>query len=371
MTGKKKGLDFSGLDDFNVSDLMGPGKGKGKATDTAKLQMVPLELIHDDPRQSRLVYDPKKIDELAASMKAISPVTGKPRGMKQPLSLRSHPDLPGEYISNGGHRRRRAAAQAGLAEAPAFFDEDADDYDNVVDNLQREGLSPLEMAHFIKKCIDDGDKKGVVAERLGKSASFVSDHIIFFDMADSIRDLYDSELCQSMQALALLHRAYKKHPEAVDQYCASVSDEITTSEVRTFCDSLKTPAPPVELEKPTDLHAKGEGDVQELPGSNTEVEATGTFDSETNGSDYHEEQPELPMGDQSDTEEHASNLISQEDDKDKIKKAILQVEFDGRPARLQTGRRATYGLGWIKYEDDGQEVMVDLKEVALVAVIEG
>ncbi|ELN4736352.1 hypothetical protein RZ728_004660, partial [Escherichia coli] len=33
--------------------------------------------------------------------------------------------------------------------------------------------------------------------------------------------------------------------------------------------------------------------------------------------------------------------------------------------------RAAYGLGWLKYDDDGEEIEVDLNQVQLVAVIEG
>ena len=54
---------------------------------------------------------------------------------------------------------------------------------------------------------------------------------------------------------------------------------------------------------------------------------------------------------------------------DKIKKAIIQVKYDERNAGLLTDRRAAYGLAWIKHDDDGHEVEVDLNQV-LVAVIE-
>ena len=63
-------------------------------------------------------------------------------------------------------------------------------------------------------------------------------------------------------------------------------------------------------------------------------------------------------------------MLEQDEKADRIKKAIIQVKHDEREARLLTERRAAYGLAWIKYDDDGQEVEVDLNQVALVAVIE-
>ena len=57
---------------------------------------------------------------------------------------------------------------------------------------------------------------------------------------------------------------------------------------------------------------------------------------------------------------------------DRLRKSILLVEHAGRPARLILHRRPlAVGKGWLKYEDDGQEVECNLAEVKLVAILEG
>jgi ParB family chromosome partitioning protein len=54
------------------------------------------------------------------------------------------------------------------------------------------------------------------------------------------------------------------------------------------------------------------------------------------------------------------------------KKAIVQVEHDGRPARIILNRRPpAEGFAWLKYEDDGQEFEANLAQVKLVALLEG
>lgn len=371
----KKGLDLSGLDNFSA--LMGgdPAPTQSAAsTDVPEgfagnLIRVPLKKIHKDADNSRKTIDPQELRELADSMKSVNPATGKPRGNKNPVSLKPHPDIPGEYILNAGERRCAAAELAELPDVLAFIDEDADEFDNAVDNIQRVALSPIETATFIQRRIEKGDKKSAIAARLGKPASFVSDHIIFFDMADCIRDMYDSGRVVSMQAMALLHRAYKKHAEEVEAFCSEAQDELTTADVRAFCDSLKEPESKA-------VNTSGDNEEgQELP-SDANAWIGGGADSDE--LEKGEEQQPLVIdgepisgGSSSDLEDEASKIIAADEASDKIKKAIVQIKYDERPARLLTNRRASYGFGWIKYDDDGSEDEIDLKDVSVVAIVEG
>ena len=54
-------------------------------------------------------------------------------------------------------------------EIPAFIDTTADSYDQVIENEQREGLKPLELALFVQKRLALGDKQADIAKNLGKS----------------------------------------------------------------------------------------------------------------------------------------------------------------------------------------------------------
>ncbi|HQV16563.1 MAG TPA: transcriptional repressor KorB C-terminal beta-barrel domain-containing protein, partial [Denitromonas sp.] len=59
-------------------------------------------------------------------------------------------------------------------------------------------------------------------------------------------------------------------------------------------------------------------------------------------------------------------------DPDKLRRAIVHVQHDGRPARLILNRRPPVeGHAWLKYEDDGHEFAADLAQVQLVALLEG
>lgn len=365
---KKSGLDLSGLDSF--SSLMGdnsksPAPMKNESAEPVLNQIleIPRSKIHPDPNNARKVFDSEEIQNLAASMQATNAITGKPRGVKVPLSVRPHPELAGEYILNAGARRMAAAEIAGIELLPCFVDAEADEYDNAVDNIQRVGLSAMEMAAFIKSRIDLGDKKGEVAKRLGKPGSFVTEHMSFFDMADCIRDLYDSGLVTSMQALYILHRAYEKHPDEIEALCAK-GEPLTTSEVRSFVDSLKQPARNITIEDAPEITIDPATDSGE------------SWPNDDNSLSNEEQQPltidnEPISGGESLPDKQADQLLKNADSNDKIKKPIIQVKHDERPANFVPNKRADYGYGWIKYEDDGHEVEVLLSEVSLVAVIEG
>ncbi|XPP93645.1 ParB/RepB/Spo0J family partition protein (plasmid) [Photobacterium leiognathi subsp. mandapamensis] len=375
---KKKGADLSGLDDFNLSDLMsGSSKKQESQTPEVKVEAgsisyAPLENFHEDPDNARKEFNLDKLQELADSMERINPTTGERRGILEPLSCKRHPDIPDHLIILGGNRRFRAAGMAGLDKAPFIIKDELDDFDKFVLNDQRENLSPLEVAMFIKNRLDAKHKAGEIAKALGRPASYVSDHKIFFDMADSIRDLYDSNLCRSMQALALLHRAYKKNANEIDAYCLQAAEdkqELTTSQVRKFLESLKAPT---KNDSP-----KPQSPEKEQPGATNDEEQL-SFDGVNTSESSAEDEAEQSFNDTSEFQQDTdtTNLDSQADallaqsDTDKIKKAIIQVQYDERAARLITNRRAAYGLAWIKYDDDGHEIEVDLNQVKLVAVIE-
>lgn len=322
----KKGLDLSGLDNFSA--LMGGDLTTNKSAYlpegfAGNLIRVPLKKIHKDADNARKTIDPQELSELADSMKSVNPVTGKSRGNKNPVSLKPHPDIPGEYILNSGERRCAAAELAGLSDVLAFIDEDADEFDNAVDNIQRAALSPIETAMFIQRQIERGDKKSAIATRLGKPASFVSDHIIFFDMADCIRDMYDSGRVVSMQAMALLHRAYKKHAEQVKAFCCEAQGELTTADVRVFCDSLKKPQPgAVNTSGDNERGRELLNDIDTRSGGNT-----GSVEREKGEEQQRlviEDQP-VSSGPSSDSEDETSKIVAAGEASNRIKKAIVQT----------------------------------------------
>ena len=103
------------------------------------VRYVPIDRISPNPEQPRLAFDPGSLEELAASIRE--------HGVLQPILVR--PLGNNEYQLIAGERRWRASRAAGLTTIPALV-EDIDDATameiSIIENLQREDISPLDEA---------------------------------------------------------------------------------------------------------------------------------------------------------------------------------------------------------------------------------
>ena len=91
----------------------------------------------------------------------------------QPIVV--HPvDSRGRYLVHFGAKRLRAAQRAGLTQVPIVVrDMPADPYSQVAENQKRHGLSPIDLARFIKSRVEAGDANATIAKRLGMNLTTV------------------------------------------------------------------------------------------------------------------------------------------------------------------------------------------------------
>lgn len=328
-------IDLSGLDDFEASGLLSEPKKEA----TGHMFFVPISDIEEDPEQPRKEFDQKALVELAESMRSIGP-NGEPRGVKSPLSVKPK-NKEGKYIINHGARRFRAANMAELSKIPIFVDPDHDKVDQVIENIQREDLSPLEISHFVQERLDSGEKKKDIAKSLGKPLSFVSDHAMFFEFPDCVRDLYDTGRCRTIQALSKLHRAHKSHADVVEKFCRNNQD-ITYAMVNALSLSLK---------------------AEENTGGNDQNNSTQELPPDTEGEGGSSQSVAGADGKGNNTPGSSSLEV--------IKKPLLLVLYEDRTARMIMNRRVSKGFGWIKYDDTGEEEEVELKDLSLKEIMEG
>lgn len=232
---RARAIDLSGLDAFNVSSLMVAGVPEHKDS-TGKPLELPLDSIVEDPNQPRSEKNPgfsrESLNELAKSII-------QSRGVKAPISVQPV-NADGKYIINHGARRFRASKIAEMDTIKAFIDDTHDDYDQAIENIQRENFTPMEIAQFIAKRERLNDTRVSIAERLGKSKSFVTQHAALLSMPDELRDIYDKGLCRDVLALYELNNLHKKSPEAVLGFLAS-SKEISRPAVEYLKGSLREP----------------------------------------------------------------------------------------------------------------------------------
>jgi ParB family chromosome partitioning protein len=187
---------------------------------------VPLDAIDFDPKQPRRQVREETLTELAETIKA--------DGVLQPICVRPNPERKGRYIINHGERRVRAARIAGLITIPGFIRLDVDPYTQVIENIQRDDLLPMELAAFVIEREQAGDSRAEIARRLGKPASLITEVAELPQAAGPIRKAYDDGRCRDVRALYLLVRTHREQPEAVERLLASSDGPIKREEVEAF-----------------------------------------------------------------------------------------------------------------------------------------
>lgn len=147
------------------------------------VKVIPLDRIDSNPEQPRLAFDQSTLEELAASIRE--------HGVLQPILVR--PLLEGRFQLIAGERRWRASKIAGMATIPALV-EDIDDATameiSIIENLQREDISPLdEAAMYDRMTRDHGYSIRRLAEKLGKDKGYIENRLRLADAPIEVREL--------------------------------------------------------------------------------------------------------------------------------------------------------------------------------------
>ena len=145
---------------------------------------VPVIAIQADPNQPRRNFDEEKLQELAESIKLY--------GVLTPILVRQS-KMPGKYEVISGERRFRAAQRAGLSVIPAIVAQ-VSEKDNqkvlamqLVENIQRADLAPLERAHAVG-ALRDAHQLSIreIADQLSISKSAVQRSLELLELPDDL-----------------------------------------------------------------------------------------------------------------------------------------------------------------------------------------
>jgi ParB family transcriptional regulator, chromosome partitioning protein len=163
----------------------------------AVIRQVPIDLIRPGSFQARRYFDPKALQELAGSIRE--------SGVVSPVVVRSK--APG-YELLAGERRWRAAQLAGLHEVPAIVRDDLSDAEalvvGLIENLQRESLTPMETAAGLKQLAElFGLTHEQMGERIGKSREYVTNYLRLLNLAAPVQTLINEGSLSMGHARAL------------------------------------------------------------------------------------------------------------------------------------------------------------------------
>lgn len=170
------------------------------------LTLVPLGAVTPNPDQPRRHFADDALADLAASIKT--------RGLLQPILVCRTSD---GYQLLAGERRFRAAQLAGLDRVPALIREGDDALEiALIENLQREDLSPLEEAEALAQLIErHGYSHREVADLLGKSRPYVSNTLSLNRLPETVKAAIHQEGRLVSREL-LMGVAREESPEAAE-----------------------------------------------------------------------------------------------------------------------------------------------------------
>ncbi len=137
------------------------------STPESDIKMIPISEIRSNPYQPRLHFDQEALQELADSIKE--------HGVFEPIIVKK--SIKG-YELVAGERRTKASKLAGLETIPAIV-KDFNDQQMmeiaILENIQRENLSPIEEAQAYKNFMNKMDMtQEEIAKRFGKSRSHIT-----------------------------------------------------------------------------------------------------------------------------------------------------------------------------------------------------
>jgi ParB family chromosome partitioning protein len=228
--GEKKRALGRGLSAL-IPQAAAPGGNDGAGRGVVRL---PIEEVRRDGAQPRKVFEGKRLEELAASIRL--------QGVLQPVLVRREGR---SYRLIAGERRWRAAQLAGLKEIPAMVREatDGEAFEiALIENLQREDLNPIEEAQGYKRLMDDRSfTQDQVAARVGKERSTVANALRLLGLPDEVKSMLAQGELDMGHARALL--GLSKTGEILAMAREVSSGKLSVRETERRVKQGKAPAP--------------------------------------------------------------------------------------------------------------------------------
>ncbi len=171
------------------------GRDRGRTTHS-----VPIEQVSPGPFQPRHRFGDDEMRSLVESVRS--------KGILQPILVRRDPLHAEAYEIIAGERRWRAAQGAQLHEIPVIVREFSDEEVleiALIENLQRENLSPIEEANAYQRLMDEFEHtQEVLAKTVGRSRSSIANTLRLLTLPAPVREHVDSGALSAGHARALV-----------------------------------------------------------------------------------------------------------------------------------------------------------------------
>ena len=184
--------------------------------------LVAIHLLNEDGCNPRTEFPETELEELTKDIRE--------RGILQPIVVHAA-DGNGRHLIHFGAKRLRAAGRAGMTHVPVVIrDLPGDPYAQVAENQKRHGLTPADLARFIKSRSEAGDSNATIAKRLGMNLTSVAHHLALLELPPELDQALKDGRCTSPRTLHELSKLHREEPERVKALVAGDA-EITRTAV--------------------------------------------------------------------------------------------------------------------------------------------
>lgn len=248
-----------------------PSRAGVSAPNGQEILDLPLDLIDENPYQTRRTFDESALAELAESIKA--------NGLAQPVVVR--PGSNGHYVLVLGERRCRASRLAGKTTVPAIVrqlgNEQAAEM-TIVENLQRQDLNCLEQAQaFARLSREFSLTQEQIGQRTGISRESVANYMRLLKLPASVLEMIGLGKFGFSEARLLLEAMPYLDEAGIEQMARdAIQHEWTVKELKERLNALRDFAAPGATKepapKPIDPNVKAaEGELQRLLGMRVRI----------------------------------------------------------------------------------------------------
>lgn len=173
--------------------------------DNREIKILNIDDVLPNRFQPRIQFDEKAINELAESIKV--------HGVIQPIVVRKISD---KYEIIAGERRYKASVLAGKKEIPAIITT-LDDKESaeiaLIENIQRQNLTPIEEAISYKKILDMGYLNQItLGEKLGKTQSTIANKLRLLNLNEEVQEALMQGKISERHARSLLRLSNDLQP---------------------------------------------------------------------------------------------------------------------------------------------------------------
>jgi ParB family transcriptional regulator, chromosome partitioning protein len=217
--------------------------------------VLPIDIIQPNPMQPRSIFQPDRLQELANSIRA--------NGVIQPLIVRR---TGSTYQIIAGERRWRAAQMAGLTELPVVLHDAAERQLlelALIENIQREDLGPLEVAHAFERLQQDaGLSQEEIAQRTGKDRASIANYLRLLKLPNRVQSLLEASRLSMGHAKAIL--GLPTEDLQIQTAERAVAQGLSVRQVETLVQELTSDRPRKKEKTPAPLDPNVKAAIDEL-----------------------------------------------------------------------------------------------------------